>query len=221
MINRKLVDKKNIVMTLALITTLSTTSYIALFIIVVIYSIYINKKINPFALILPSLIVFTILFLQVEFLQNKIITQLNETEFYYNRGLVGNRFVSALVDLNDFIKYPLFGKGYGELSSQLQTEFTRNRSNGVSSHLANFGIIFFLFYFINMYISLLRFSILYDYNKTLSYFLLGLIIILGFSEQYFNHPFFYALTMLHLTIPLKMLIYLKWNTINILSSDHK
>jgi len=204
-----LLTKKNIVMIIALITTFSTTNYIAFFLFIMIYFVFINKKINSFVIVLPLLAIFITIFFEAGFLQNKIFTQLNEVDKYYRAGRVGNRFVSAMADIDVFLKYPIFGKGIGGLSDILYKRFNAHRSNGLVSYLANFGLIFFLFYFFNLYLSFFRFCSLFKYNKYLGYALFFLLILIGFSEEYYNFPFFYALTMLHLVIPLKSFDYLK------------
>lgn len=211
---RNLFEKKNLVMIIALITTLSTTSYIAFFLLIMIYFITIQKKTNSFIIVLPSLAIFLLLFVELGFMKNKIVSQIGETDKYYQEGAVGNRFVSALVDINDFLKYPLFGKGRGNVNVSIYSRFERHRSNGLVYYLANFGIVFFLFYFSNLYLSFFRFCLLYGHTRTLSYALFFLLILIGFSEDYYNHPFFYALTMLHLTIPSKLLKYLELKRIN-------
>jgi hypothetical protein len=209
-----LIVKKNIIMMIALLTTLSTTIYIAFFLFIMIYFVFINKTINAIVTIIPLFAVFLIIFFEAGFLQNKIKSQINETDKYYHRGQVENRFVSALVDINDFLKYPVFGKGNGEIGEKLNSRFNEHRSNGLATYLAEFGLIFFLFYFLNLYLSLNRFCSLYENNKHLSYLLFFILILIGFSEQYYNLPFFYALTLLHVTIPSRLLKYLEFKKVN-------
>lgn len=205
-----ILEKKNVVIIIALITTLSTTNYIALFLFIMFYFILIQKKMNSFVIVLPLLAIFITLSFEFSFLQDKIFAQINEVDKYNKAGLVGNRFVSAMVDINDFLKYPIFGKGRGEINKGVHTRFNSHRSNGLASYLANFGFIFFLFYFYNLYLSFFRFCSLFGYKKYLSYAIIFLLMLIGFSEEYYNHPFFYALTMVHLIIPLKFLKYLEF-----------
>jgi hypothetical protein len=209
-----LMVKKNIIMMIALLTTLSTTIYIAFFLFIMIYFVFINKTINSIVTIVPLLAIFIIIFFEVGFLQNKIKSQINETDKYYHYGQVENRFVSGLVDINDFLKYPIFGKGNGEINEKLYSRFNEHRSNGLATYLAEFGLIFFLFYFLNLYLSIFRFCSLYGNNKHLSYLLFLLLILIGFSEQYYNLPFFYALTMFHVTIPARLLKFLEFKKEN-------
>ena len=75
--------KKNIVMIIALLTTFSTTNYIAFFLFIMIYFIFIKKTVNSFVIVLPLVAIFSIIFFEVGFLQNKIISQLNEVDKYY------------------------------------------------------------------------------------------------------------------------------------------
>ncbi|MDR3610263.1 MAG: O-antigen ligase family protein [Ignavibacteriaceae bacterium] len=209
--NGSLFEKKNIVMIIALLSTFSTTNYIALFLFIMIYFIFIEKKLNAFIIVLPLLAIFIAIYFEADFLQKKINSQINDTNMYYKSGMVGNRFVSAKVDIEDFLKYPIFGKGISkEINKQVNSKFEGHRSNGLATYLANFGIIFFLFYFFNLYKSFFRLCSLYGYKKYLNYGIFSILMISGFSEEYYNFPFFYALTMLHLIIPKNILTHLEF-----------
>ena len=210
-----LFEKKNLVMIAALLTTLSTTNYIALFLFITVYFVFIEKKINSLIITLPLLVIFITVFIKADFLQNKVISQVNEVNKYYKAGKVGNRFVSAIVDLKGFLEHPIFGIGRGEIREKTYSRFEEHRSNGLATYLADFGIIFFLFYFSNMYLSFFRFCRLYEQHRFLSYVALIILMLIGFSEEYYNFPFFYALTMLHLAIPSNMKAYLKHNILKI------
>ena len=215
-----IIEKKNIVMIIALLTTLSTTNYIAFFLFILIYFIFIEKKTNPALVIIPLLAIFVALFFEVGFLHNKIFSQINEINMYYKAGKVGNRFVSAYVDLQEFVKHPIFGQGRGEITKQSYSRFEGYRTNGIITYLADFGLMFFLFYFSNLYISFYRFCSLYGYKKYLSMAVLFLLMMIGFSEEYYNFPFFYALTMLHLAIPRDFLNYFQVNGISKVNNNY-
>ena len=203
-------EKKNIIMMIALLTTLSTTNYIAFFIFILIYLIFIQKKINSLIFVLPLAAIFITLFFEISFLQDKINSQVNNINEYYYSGKIGNRFVSAAVDIQYFLKYPIWGKGRSEISNKLHSRFEDYRTNGLATYLADFGLIFFLFYFFCMYLSISRFCSIYNLSKYLSFALLFILLLIGFSEEYYNFPFFYALTMFHLAIPSQLIRYLKF-----------
>jgi hypothetical protein len=156
----KLIDKKNIVYLLAIITTLSTATY-SIFLFAVLGFYLLNKKIT-FKLF-SSLLVFPIVFLiftQVDFMKEKIENEFKTSDKYVNyvndtrdsrelgstsRSL--GRFGSMILDYRDFKKEPLVGYG---LYSEKRTMYSIAgikliRVNGFSDFLAKFGLLGIIF----------------------------------------------------------------------------
>ncbi len=194
---KKLVTRKNIVMIIALITTLSTAGYMAFFMVV--FSFYIvsqsfAKKILISIITVPVIL---ILYFSLDFLSNKI-----EENVSLAGTTTSSRFGSALADYNDFAESPIIGWGrgqmrYGGRQYQFMSE-EQHRNNSVTDVLATYGIFMFFFYFYNYYVSLQQVCRYNNFNKDFA--ILGLIVILmcGFSQSIFLKPFFYSILFIHL-----------------------
>ena len=195
---RTLGNKKNLVFILAIITTLSTSAVIALFVLISLYYIQLSRSMLKFILapIIVSLAWFS--YYELEFLGKKITENTNNIE----GGTTSNRFVSALTDLEDIKKFWVFGRGFNEetrYNKDRLDDKEKHRNNGVTAILVNIGIFGGLAYFLliaNSFKALCR-----QVNLPLQFVavIMLIMLIIGFSEGYFTKVFFIALTMLHLT----------------------
>ena len=111
-----------------------------------------------------------------------------------------SRFGSFIADWTLFLKNPFIGWGRGEMrfGTIHITYFSieEHRNNGISALLSEYGIFFFLFYFI-LYFRCLR--NLCRFNQFPVYFAsfgLFIILLLGFSQVIFTRPFFLGLLFL-------------------------
>ena len=147
---RKIFNFKGMIFILAIISTFSTTSYIALMVLIIIIKTSFSfKNISVGILLVFS---FIYIFQQIPFLQDKINIQKNKTvseDLNYSRK---NRFGSFIVDMKDFIDYPISGRGVNNLTryNNAYDIEMNNRNNGITDFLVKFGIIGFLIYFIGV-----------------------------------------------------------------------
>jgi hypothetical protein len=195
---KKIWTRKNIVLTLALLSTFSTAGYIAFF--VLLFSFYIvnqslGKKILLSLVLLPVLLT---LYFSLEFLSSKVEQNINMAN-----TTTSSRFGSALVDITDFAKSPFIGWGrgvmrYGGREFSFFSE-DQHRNNSVTDLLATYGIFIFLFYFYNYYLSLKGLCFSSGFNPQFAYYALLVILLLGFSQSIFLKPFFYSLMFLRFT----------------------
>lgn len=184
-------NKRGYVFIAALITTFSTTGYLALMIsLAIFFSDYIKKyKI----ILVPALIVgIYMAFFNLAFLSNKISDQSKQLD------QDKSRFGSALRDLAFFIQNPLWGEGrnadsaYGRATSGDDAE----TNNGITSVLAGLGLVYFLIF---------SGMVIYSYKrlgdninkKYVSWPLYLVFLIISFSEVYFVIPFFMSLSFLY------------------------
>ena len=116
------------------------------------------------------------------------------------------RFKSFVLDFNDFLDNPFFGLGRAEETrfKGITDHKLNHRNNGVSNYLATYGLFAFVFYFFLIY-STFRYTCKYYSMNKPYYAFFGLLLIwfIGFSEDYFNYPFFIGLTMAHIGYPLE------------------
>lgn len=188
-----LFSKYNIVFFVAILTTLSTTTYLAVFFVVLVY-------LKEFFLRRPALSVFILLALaatsallynKLEFLNKKIDKQIE----YTHKGVPGeSRFNSFLADMRELKDHPLIGAG-----RNMEMKFGKNyfnidakelhRNNGLGVLLGTYGILFFCIWIWLLYRSF--YSVVQ--NRINALMGVVLILIIGFSEDYFFKVFFIAL----------------------------
>lgn len=198
MIEKRIWDWKGVVLIVTLVSTFSTTAYLAFFFLLLVYNI-VNKEKTYKIILVPTLLLISFIGVtQIEFLGNKISDHMDVESKTYN-----TRFKSALLDLNDFIDNPIFGLGRSAFTRfrGIEDSHLMHRNNGITSFLTTYGIVIFLFYFYLIYYSLNKICIHTGFNNRFAVYSLIIIFVLGFSEIYFIRPFFYGLTLLHLVYP--------------------
>lgn len=197
---KKLWTKKNIVFSLSLISTLSTSGFIAFFLLLTFYYFITESMVKKIVFIAVALPVFFIAYNSLEFLSSKIK---NNIEIADNDNT--SRFGSALSDLKDFSSSPLIGWGRGSMryGGKKFSFFSeeQHRNNGLTGLLATYGIFIFLFLFYNYFKSLKAICLSNSFPPIFAWASLGVIITLGFSQTIFQYPFFYSLMFVHLVYP--------------------
>jgi O-Antigen ligase len=172
---------------------LSTTTYLALFFVVIAYlkNFFIKRPVLSVFILLLVVSLSLVLYSRLDFLNNKINKQIE----YSNKGVPGeSRFNSFLADMKQMSDHPLIGTG-----RNIEMKFGKNffnidpraihRNNGVGVLLGTYGIPFFLFFFFliwRTFYTLLQ-------SKTNAWLAVILLWIIGFSEDYFFKTFFIAL----------------------------
>lgn len=195
--SRTISDKKSIVLLLALLSTVSTTGFLALGFFLV---MFLGNRVAPLykVILYPTIIAAIIIsFTTLDFMGRKIVSQMDVANTYNN-----TRFKSAVLDLQDFAENPVLGLGRDSktrFKGVTSRELT-HRTNGVSNYLVTYGIFIFLFYFGSILFAFYKLSIKNHHHPKYAVYSLILIFIVGFSETFFNLPFFYALAMLQMAI---------------------
>lgn len=181
-------NKKGLIFMIAMVTTYSTTGYLALML-----SLYVLLKaeFNKYkVIIIPLLAAISIFaFFNLSFLNNKIKDQTGKDSDK-------SRFGSAIRDLEFFADSPLFGQGRNAESAYGQaTSGDATTNNGLTSTLAGMGLVYFIAFSWMMIYSLKRLSKFYQrYSVVPLYFIFVLI---SFSETYYTIPFFMSLAFLY------------------------
>jgi len=191
-------DRKDIILLLALITTFSTTGYLAFIIIFGVITIANNKK-RPVllkVLLLPLLILFVYFAaISVKFIGKKISHQW-EYALNYKSGRAkynAERFVVLFRDFNQFEERPFFGWGNNDKMRLVNPSSLRaNITNGTSDFFVRYGIIGFGLFSIALYYGLRRGG----FSKKYSFFSIFIIYFIAFSEAYFKYTFFLGLPFL-------------------------
>ena len=189
----KWTSRINMVFLFTIMTTLSTTTYLAVFFVVLasLKEYFIKRPWISFSLLLIIAGGAVLLYNKLDFLNKKIDQQIEKSD----KGVAGeSRFGSLLTDIHMVSEHPLIGTGrnmemkFGKNVANLPLKLL-HRNNGIGVLLSTYGILFFFYFF---YLNWLGFFKLLG-NKTNATLLLVLLLIIGFSEDYFFKAFFIAL----------------------------
>ena len=161
----ELSKKYLVVLVIALLTTFSTSGYIAFGVILVYRFLLRNISVKKgiYAVLFIPLLVYS--FINSELLGNKIVEQLSGINEELNKAYENpdyqvsvTRFASLAVDYPVFIQRPMLGYGVDVNTVNAKTlykEYGENvvRSSGIFILLVQFGIIGLVFYFSRLYYS--------------------------------------------------------------------
>jgi hypothetical protein len=202
-----LLNKINILLIITILSTQSSTAYIALFSFM--FFIFFNKTKD---LLLKILVVSAILsisyiaYMNLEFLGEKIETQLQEAKDVMDlpslEGESTDRFVTMLKDWRDFKGHELIGRGthastrYSPSMYDIKTD-TETRTVGTTDIIVRYGLPFFILLIFLMYKSFSSYS--KSFSKDGEYMgasIVFIILLLLTSETYFLNPIFWMVIML-------------------------
>lgn len=200
--NKKFFSKKNIVLVIGVLTTLSTGAFIGMFIFIFLYLITYR---TPARII--SLVIFLIgsgfVYINTFFLREKVTEHLDSANNISLAYAPRTRFVSAQLDLIDFFNNPVLGRG-----RFVQTRFDvkedeneiliNHRTNGTTNMLVEFGFFGFFTFFFFMYKSFKAFCIANNFKVHFAYYAVIVVIVLGFYEMILIKPFFIGLSFMFL-----------------------
>lgn len=203
-ITNGLVNKQNKILFIAMLTTLSTTVFIALIVFLIVYA-YITQKHIVSKLIIVSILIAGggIIFTSLDFLGEKIQAQY---KFAMTTDLKSTgetqRFVNILKDLNDLQGHEIVGRGSNPLTRYENNNHELDPSNnhgnirtvGWSDLMVKFGIPMFLVTLYYVFNSLKVFLLSNQFHQ--SFIIFGVfvsIITLTMSEIYFNFTIFWGL----------------------------
>lgn len=191
-----LINKKNIVFAIAVITTISTTGYAALFVIVT--SFYLVKGTISNRLFMVSMLVpvSILMFVSFDFLGQKVEKNMELKDD------PSSRFGSAYADVQDWATSPFIGWGKGEMRFGGR-EFTffsddQHRNNGLSDLLATYGIFAFITLLVNYFRTLKTMCLSHSFPQGFAPLAFAVILLLGFSQSLFQYPFFLSIMFMHI-----------------------
>lgn len=177
-----------VVLLIALVTTFSTTGYIA-FAVIMLYYVAIKLR-NKFAriLLVPVLLMALIYaYTSLDFLGEKIDKQIERATSGY---VTVDRLGSAILDWHYIKKNPLTGNGLADVTRYedhlMYKELIGGFSNGFTDVIAKFGIIFIIVYFVLIYKNL-------PFRPMDKLFFCCMIVLLLQGEYFMDYPLFAAL----------------------------
>ncbi len=189
---RKIGTKVNIVFIVCLLTTFSTTGFLAFFVFIFYLNLDLIRK-NIFYTIVFSGVLFSSYYIYENtlFLKDKITENISLAD-----ETTTSRFGSAKADLEEFYRSPIVGLGRAGAKDGFvsASNFTveNHRNNGVFNLLATYGLPLTLIYFYLIFNTFFRIETAYNISKYYPWAAFIIILILGFSQGLFLKPFFYA-----------------------------
>lgn len=144
---------------IALITTQSTTGFITLLIMSVVWTLIRYRKRQSVRIIALFLIVPIAYYsiTRVSFLGNKIVSEYTAASEMEQGDVVYSRFGSIVFDWHYIQKHPIIGNGlsaetrYADHKSYFNVDELDGFGNGFSGIIGDLGILFLLFFFIELY----------------------------------------------------------------------
>jgi hypothetical protein len=188
-INKKPLDKKNLLMTLALLTTFSTAGYIQLFVLLsfLIFKSHLKKVAKVLIIgffILSSFYIYT----KAPFMEEKISSHKSEQ---FNVELKGTytsgRFIRLRKAFNIIMQSPIIGRGI-ITASQEDNPYSAYNLNGAASIniIVRFGLFFGAIYYLFFYRGIKTIILAHNYYKSFALFFLAAITLGGFAQPMFH-----------------------------------
>jgi hypothetical protein len=204
--NAPIFSKKNTVFIITIITTLSTTGYLVLFLIILSKFIF-QKDIAVITLSLP--IMLAVIFLSyryvwaLDFMRNKIKSNIESSS-----AKTYSRFGAVLYHFKELKKFPLAGVSLNEEEKLMHSfRFDKTASpNGLSLIFFTYGIPIGAVYFYLLYRGISRW-LLFNCIRTklLHFFFLLVFLLLAFSQDITNRLFYKMFLFFIICIPIKNL----------------
>ena len=184
----------------SLLTTMSTTGYTGLFVIILFYFYNNNSNIQRIAVILLCAIIIPLLF-SLPFMWEKIFALsdiengVGAIEYYTREGqevICPQRFTGLYVSYNNFIHD--FFLGYNNLENSFFTKYTMNGqalvdpSEGILRIFAKYGIFVGLLYYVTLIKSTVFISNLYQYRG--KYLFMIFFLLISFSYDFWDNCIF-------------------------------
>lgn len=193
-IEKRLFNQINCILLIAIITTLSTGTYLSTFTLLAFFFLS-GKSIKYTFFAAPIIVVlWGYVYVNIPFMQEKIVSQI---EFYQDRGTspVGgrfSRFQGTAFDLEIFASNPIFGRG-----NFIRTDFERD-VNSFTTIFKQFGLIGAFSIGFLLLKSFRNICKIYKFNLRFSFYMLLILIVIVFSQSMFRKPIFFVLCFLYL-----------------------
>lgn len=179
---------KTTVLLVALVTTLSTTGYIVLAILLLFLAIrYIRNKKLAISILLIMMVGFVLIFTKLDFMGAKIQDQIENAETINDLTLNYSRIGSVLFDAEYIASNPLFGNGLDNSTrfrfhtSIFDDDQLSGFGNGFTGCIASMGLIFMLAYLL---------AIFYNPSLRSKWIVLLVLVLLLQGEYFLNYPLF-------------------------------
>jgi hypothetical protein len=201
LITGSFINKKNSILSIALITTFSTAGYIA-FIFLISFYVWVSKlhgglKISLFL----SLIMISFLFyFSFEMMGKKVDDQYSSQAKVSLDTPTSGRIIGARKAIYVLSKYPLWGRGF-QASTLATIDSPEGAGYGFMSFAARIGIPGILIFFFFFFKSIRQYCFLYGFNKRFASFSFIALLIVLFAQAHIQSILFFMLFMSSLIEP--------------------
>ncbi len=173
----------------ALLTTQSTTGYIAFFITVIYYfTFYLKNPIVKVAIVPVLCLASILIYTNADFLQQKVKKQTEQSQSLAKDEFSNSRFGSFIFDSYYIKKHPIVGNGFSQITRYADHPYliglSLGNGNGFSNYMACLGIPFMFFYL------LLSFNALKKSDIRMAFLLVFIILLTLFGEQWLQYPLY-------------------------------
>ncbi|WP_290713184.1 hypothetical protein [Flavihumibacter sp. CACIAM 22H1] len=199
---RSIFNRKGILFIFCILTTFSTTAYLALFLFI---GVYYAVKIGSPILRAVSILVFAggfgYAYAELEFLGSKIEDEMKLVAYDAQVQGGNSRMASAYLDITELDENKLFiffGRGNHPEHRVATRDKAVQRNNGTTDVIAVWGIPFFIIYVLLMGRSIRSLCVYYKEKTFVALLFVIIMLTLGVSEPYFRFGFFYALVLLYI-----------------------
>lgn len=201
-LNKIEINKKTIVFIVALVTTFSTTGYIAI-IPTLLFASY-NSRVKQKIFYVTIFLTVCVIFLNTPFIKGKITRQYRynfiEGKLQEHVG-VPDRFLSLRYDLQQFSKNIFVGTGPGSQTRFENFSIYAGSTVGISDFIVKFGLYGTFFLFLNLFIS--GKQLIITENKLKGWWFFALLFLVNSSSEVFiDPPIALCIQLYHLKDPL-------------------
>jgi hypothetical protein len=194
---RKILNKVNIWLFIALLTTFSTTGYVSFMAFILMYNIAVTKYrvLQIIFTLILSFIFYKSIYSNVPFLKDKIEADI---EYINSSKNEGSRFESFLLDFNTAMEHPLFGKDnfVDEQGEIIERNKENHRNNGIGILLGTYGFFAFFLYMRGNYLTAKKLQKSWGLPRTLIIIFMIMYVFLNFGMPLTLRPFLYGMMML-------------------------
>lgn len=206
--NKRLFNKEGWVFTIGIVSTLSTTIYVAYFILVMAYFLieYKTSVINKLIIVVGLGLAGLTIFERTPFLKQKILNEFENNDKMIDEFGGDSRMASCLLDITELTQSTqdfILGRG-SDKQYRIQA-YNKDvlRNCGLSAFLVEWGIGLFSVYVVLIFVSFKRLCRYYGISVWYSY-AFGLVLLIStFSEVFLDTPLYHIFPMIGFLVPLR------------------
>lgn len=200
-VEKSVFTRRGILFLITILSTFSTTAYLALFLFIgVYYAVKIGSPLLRAASITVFVLAFSYAYSELEFLGSKISDEMKQISYDAQVQGGNSRMASAYLDITELTEnnlYIFFGRSAHPEHRVATTDKAVQRNNGTTDIIAVWGIPFFLLYVFLMNRSFRSLCQFFGEKYFVAPLFVIILLTLGFSEPYFRFGFFWGLLLLY------------------------